>query len=146
MQLFFQVLAAFIGTVAFSVLFQVPLRQWYVCGAGGAIGWFIYLKLEFISPAMACFVATLVISLFARIFAIIRKVPSNVFLLSGIFPILPGIGIYNTIYSILTRGNDSLDLAYRTLSQVGAIVLAIIIVFSLPIKKISLRKKGRSDQ
>ena len=97
-----QLAAAFLATIAFSVLFHVPKKQYFVCGLTGTLGWLVYLivNLKF-SNTLACFAATVVIVFCARLFAVWRKVPSNVFMISGIFPIVPGIGIYNTIYDIM---------------------------------------------
>ena len=38
-EIFWETVAAFIGTVAFSVLFIVPKRQWLLCGLVGSAGW-----------------------------------------------------------------------------------------------------------
>ncbi len=38
-----QVLAAFFGTIAFSVLFGVPRQYYAYCGLVGGAGWWLYL-------------------------------------------------------------------------------------------------------
>ena len=38
-----QLAMAFIGTVAFSVLFSVPRRFYVSCGVTGSIGWAVYI-------------------------------------------------------------------------------------------------------
>ena len=47
---------------------------------------------------VATFIAVVVITLLSRIFAIVRKAPVTIFLVSGIFPLVPGVGIYYTSY------------------------------------------------
>ena len=134
----FQIFSAFIGTIAFSIIFRVPMRQCGVCGLVGAIGWCFYLMTHGYSEAFGCFAASLVIVVLARILAVLRKVPSNVFMLSGIFPILPGIGIYNTIYHMMTGDwMAGIGMGLKTLEEIGAIVLGIIVVFSIPNKVFS---------
>ena len=39
-----QVLAAFGGTVGFSLLFGVPVRYYPYCGLIGGIGWLVYVS------------------------------------------------------------------------------------------------------
>ena len=131
----YQVIAAFIGTVAFSIIFRVPGRQCVCCGIVGSIGWIFYLIVRGASESVACLVASIVVVVLARVLAVLRKVPSNVFMLPGMFPVLPGIGICNTIYRIMS-GNwmDGVSLGLDTLKQIGAMVLGIIIVFSIPNK------------
>ena len=38
-----QLAAAFLATIAFSVLFHVPKKQYFVCGLTGTLGWLVYL-------------------------------------------------------------------------------------------------------
>lgn len=135
MDIIVQILAAFIGTMAFSVVFYVPVRQYAVCGAVGAIGWCFYLIGLNYSGTIALFLATIVIALLARSLAVWRKVPSNVFMISGIFPIVPGVGIYNTIYHMMVGELElGVTVGLETLKGVGAIVLGMIVVFSIPNK------------
>ena len=76
-----QLAAAFLATIAFSVLFHVPKKQYFVCGLTGTLGWLVYLivNLKF-SNTLACFAATVVIVFCARLFAVWRKVPSAIVL------------------------------------------------------------------
>lgn len=39
----FQILAGFLGTISFAILFEVPRCYYVHCGVIGACGWFIYL-------------------------------------------------------------------------------------------------------
>lgn len=129
----YQIIAAFVGTVAFSLLFHVPERQCAACGAVGAIGWIFYLLIHGFSETLACLVASIVVVVLARILAVLRKVPSNVFMLPGLFPVLPGIGLYNTIYHMMTGDwIKGVGMGLNTLEQIGAMVLGIILVFSVP--------------
>ena len=131
-----QLAAAFLATIAFSVLFHVPKKQYFVCGLTGTLGWLVYLivNLKF-SNALACLAATVVFVFFARVFAVGREVPSNVFMISGIFPIVPGIGIYNTIYDIMIGdAAAAMTSGLETFKAVAAIVLGIVCVFVIPNK------------
>lgn len=69
-----QLAAAFLATIAFSVLFHVPKKQYFVCGLTGTLGWLVYLivNLKF-SNTLACFAATVVIVFCARLFAGVEK-------------------------------------------------------------------------
>lgn len=71
--------------------------------------------------------------LFSRIAAVRMGCPATVFLISGIFPLVPGAGIYWTAYyfvegqlrSALYSGFDAVKAAF-------AIVLGIVFVFQIP--------------
>ena len=72
-------------------------------------------------------------ALYSRIAAVRRRCPTTVFLIAGIFPLVPGAGIYWTVYYLVT---DEIALARASgtsaLKAAFAIVLAIAAVFELP--------------
>ena len=131
-----QTLAAAAGTFAFSVLFGVPRRYEFYCGVIGGAGWFVYaLLLEYVhmTPAGATFIATVVLTLLSRCAAVIEKCPVTVFQTTGIFPLVPGAGIYWTSY-YLVAGDMALAAqnGFAAVKAAVAIVLGIIAVFELP--------------
>lgn len=134
MSLLLETLAAIIGTIAFSLLFGVPRRFYPYCGFIGGAGWIVYSGLlVFLSAPVSAMLATIIVILFSRIFAVRERCPVTIFLISGIFPLVPGAGVYWTAYYIVT---DELNLAARTgflaLKVAVAIVLGIVFVFELP--------------
>ena len=128
--------AAMIGTVAFSVLFSVPRRYYLSCGLIGAAGWIIYsICVCFLGSGEACLAATIVVILLCRFTAIRRRCPVTVFLIAGIFPLVPGAGIYWTIYYLVTNQlHLALETGYGAVKSAIAIVLGIVFVFELPQK------------
>ena len=141
-----QFLAAGIGTVAFSVLFSVPREHYPLCGGG--TGWLICWTFVHGMGAGAIvgnFVATVFITLASRIGSTVRKCPVTLFLIAGIFPEVPGIGIYRTIYYTLLENNRlSLHYGRETLGIAIAMVLGIILVFEIPQKNINRIFQKRS--
>lgn len=112
--LYVQLPAAFIGTWAFAVLFGVPRKYYLDCGLCGMLGWLLYLLLinnTSLSPTIIAFFATVLVAVTALIQSIIRKCPVTVFLISGIFPLVPGAGIFWTSYNIVS---DNLYAATQT--------------------------------
>ena len=143
-----QFLAAGIGTVAFSVLFSVPREHYPLCGFIGGTGWLICWTFVHGLGAGAIvgnFVATVFITLASRIGSTVRKCPVTLFLIAGIFPEVPGIGIYRTIYYTLLENNRlSLHSGRETLGIAIAMVLGIILVFEIPQKNINRIFQKRS--
>lgn len=140
----FQAIAAFVGTVAFCILFSVPIKQYFFCGFGGIVSWLVYYACEpFIGAVFATFFATLAIVLYSRIFAIIRKCPVTVFLVCGIIPLVPGSAIYYTAYYFFM--DDMAKASHYgllTFKIAMAIVMGMVVVLALPIRK---RKKIPKD-
>ena len=102
-----QFLLAGAGTLSFAILFACPRRTLPYCGLVGAMGWFIYeLAVLFgLESFTASLLAVIPLTLLARIFAIVLKTPVTIFLLAGIFPLVPGAGIYYTAYYFIQNEN-----------------------------------------
>ena len=71
--------------------------------------------------------------LISRMLTVRMKCPITIFLVSGIFPLVPGAGIYYTAYYLVTnqlslaaqKGLDSIKIAF-------GIVLGIVFIVSIP--------------
>ena len=129
-----QILAAVAGTVAFSLLFGVPRRYYPLCGLIGGIGWAVYVLVEAsFSPSVAAWIATMAVIFLSRLGAIGMCCPATIFLIPGIFPLVPEARVYWMTYYIVT---DELYLAaqtgYSALRIAVAIVLGIVFVFEIP--------------
>ena len=90
-QLVAQFFLAGAGTLSFAVLFACPKRTLPCCALVGAVGWFVYelAVLYGADAAAASLIAVIPLSLAARICAVLLKAPVTVFLLTGIFPLVP---------------------------------------------------------
>lgn len=129
-----QVLAAMTGTIAFSLLFGVPRIYYPWCGAIGGAGWAVYVVAgsRFGAPA-AAFLATVVVIFLSRTAAVRNRCPSTIFLISGIFPLVPGAGIYWTVYYLVTdQLRQAVHTGYEAVKVAVAIVLGIVLVFEFP--------------
>ena len=143
-----QIIASFIGTAAFAVLFGVPRKYYVLCGVSGVLGWILYMVLAryagFTPPAATVF-ATMLVVLSARYFSVLDKCPAIVFLLCGIFPLVPGAGVFWTSYYVVS---DQLRLAlgsgFMAVKVTIAIVLGIILISELPAKMFSGRRAAKA--
>ena len=126
------------GTLSFAVLFGCPRKSLPFCGLVGAVGWFVYELAVMLGAdsAAASLLAVIPLTLLTRVFAIVIKMPVTVFLLSGIFPLVPGAGIYYTAYYFL-RNDSALctSKGIETLKVAVALALGIAIVCSIPLPK-----------
>lgn len=104
-----QLLAACVGTAAFSALFGVPKKYWLDCGICGAVGWGVYLAVmaAYQTPIIGTFAASAVLTMLSRCLAVQRKAPTLLFLVCGIFPLVPGAAIYYTAYNFF-MGQEAL--------------------------------------
>ena len=130
------VIAAAVGTIAFSVLFSVPRRNYLMCGLIGGAGWLIYLLLEkvsFLGGTGATYLAAAAVILMSREAAVIQKCPATMFMIPGIFPLVPGAGIYWAAYYLVTNQlRLSLTSGLGAMKTAFAIVLGIVTVLEIP--------------
>lgn len=126
-----QVLGAFFAVIMVAVTFGVPRKFLGYSGLVGAIGWLVYLLFKDggYTNATGAFFATLVVALISHSFARIMKTPVTLFLIAGILPLVPGVGMYQIAYNLITN-NNSLVLYYfsETMKMAGMIAMAIFIM------------------
>ena len=126
------------GTLSFAILFACPRRLLPYCALVGAVGWLWYELLTLLGAdaATASLLAVIPLTILTRVFAITQKTPVTVFLLTGIFPLVPGAGIYYTAYYFI-QGNNALALSngISTFKVAVALAIGITLVLSVPIPK-----------
>ena len=129
-----QVVGAFLAVVALAVVLNVPKCYLVYDGIAAAAGWLVYLLAmnHGIAETTTMFLATVVIALLSHLFARMFKAPVTVFLIPGILPIVPGVGMYRIMY-YLVIGNNEVAARYlsQTLQLAGMIALAIFTVDSV---------------
>lgn len=135
-----------LGTIGFACLFEVRAKNLFYCGLCGAVGWMIYKYMGNVTGVfMATFCSAMGIVILARLFAKLRRTPTPVFYIPGIFPIVPGAGIYNTAYAIVMNElGDAKIHGLITLKTSCAIVLGVAIISLFPYRFQKLRKHGDS--
>lgn len=148
-QILIQTLAAFIGTVAFALLFGVPRKYFVMCGLIAALGWLLYCILAKVglSPTECTFFAAMLAVFCSRFAAVFLRCPVTVFITCGIFPLIPGAGIYWTAYHfVMNETALAAESGFGAVKAVIAIVLGIVIVQMLPkqlFKLAQVKQKNR---
>lgn len=130
-----ELVSAALGTIAFALLFGVPKKYYLDCGLIGSAGWLMYRLMLAINmgDSFAVFFATVAVVLLSRLAAVWRKCPATVFLITGIFPLVPGARFYWAAYYLVSNQlSEAQDSGFAAIKAMIAIVLGIIFVFELP--------------
>lgn len=127
---------ATLGTIGFAMLFEIKPKNIIYCGICGGVGWVVYLIMKNTShygDFISNLASALSIVILARFLAKYRKAPAPIFYIPGIFPIVPGAGIYNTAYAVV-RNNfaDAQNYGLMTIKTSCAIAIAIAIISLFP--------------
>ena len=137
---------SFSTTVAFAVLLQAPRKTLPISGIIGAVGWvvFLYVRREMGSSSFYCCIcATLILSLLSELAARVFKQPATVFVIPGIFPIVPGLGMYNGMAQLIENNYEQgINLLLTAGLDAAAIALGIMFTGSFfRVLKISAERK-----
>ncbi len=126
-----QLVGAFIAVVAVAILIETPKRYLWCAGVVATAGWLMYLMGQQFgaNDILATFLSAMMITVVSHIFARIFKAPVTVFLIPGIFPTVPGAGMYRIAYHLIA-GENKLVAHYltTTLELAGVIALGIFVV------------------
>lgn len=133
---------AFISTVGFSVLFNVPKKSILYAGLTGGIGWTLYMysKGLTLSSTFSIFIASTFVGILGEIFARIDKKPVTTFVIPGIVPLVPGYIIYLSMINLINQDfSTAAKFGTEAVFTSGAISVGIILVTSFA--KIMKRKR-----
>lgn len=126
-----QTAAAFMGTAAFAVLFGVPRKHYFTTGLVGMIGWIVYMlvvRYTTLTVIGGTFIASLCVAILSQYCAVRKKCISTVFLICGIFPMIPGAGVFwSTLYIVKQQFASAIQSGFMAVEITFAIVLSIII-------------------
>ena len=130
-----QTICAGAGTVAFCVLFRVPMQYFINCGWIGMVQWVVYLLVSHVAEnnTLAVFAAAFTIVFMSRYYAVKKRCPLTIFLVTGIFPLVPGAGIYRTVYYASTAIYTlAIREGFTAFKAAFAIAIAIAIGLRIP--------------
>lgn len=129
-----QVIAGFIGTMGFAVLFNIRGWRFLYAGIGGFMSWFLFIILQYLLPSESLnyFIVAIVISLYAEIMARVLKTPTTTFITVSLIPLIPGSSLYYTMaYAFESDGVRFLDKGIDTLMLASSLALGIIVATTL---------------
>lgn len=126
-----QCIVAFIGCIGFSFIFRVHKNMKFAISGSllGTLAWIIYLILNFLDNIfIQNFIAMLCVSLISEMMARYYKAPATIFIVIGFFPLVPGKGIYNTMfYAVQGQSALFMESLFTTLGVSLSLALAILI-------------------
>lgn len=128
---YIEIVYAFFATFFFSIIFNLSGKKIILTSLCGALGWLALLLAQNAkySKTASFFIAAIVITIYSEILAKKFKTPVTTSLIPGLIPLVPGGGIYYTMYYIVS--NEFLAARAKgmeTLSITVAISVGIFLV------------------
>lgn len=136
-----QLLAAFFGSLGFTLLFGQRRRYVFVSALGGLFAWAVYLLAEelfgmsFVSNLLAAAFSVL----YAELLAHWLKSPATLFLTPAILPLVPGGELYYAVSSAV-RGDMALARLHGTATLKAALAIAAGISLVLAIREMNAKR------
>lgn len=129
-----QLIAAFFGSLGFSLIFGQRRRYLLLSALGGLLAWAVYLLVERLmgAPFFSYLLAAAFSVLWAEALAHLLKSPATLFLTPAILPLVPGGELYATMSSAVRGLTEPARLhAAATLRAALAIGAGISLVLAL---------------
>lgn len=137
-----EIILSFFGSLLPAVLYNVNKKQFLWVGLAGVSGWVVYsmLNASINKVIIATFAGAVAVGIYSETMARVLKYPATVFSVAGMFPLVPGIGAYNTVQAIVeNKISDAAAIAVETVASAGSI--AVGIMFASALFRIFWRKK-----
>lgn len=129
------IICAGIGTLGYALYFHVRPCHLVVATLGGALSWLLYLLTFHVSANsfLSVLVAAMGVCLWSETMARLRKAPANIFMISGIMPLLPGGSLYYAMSGVVNSDMDlfmskGIETAMMAVGIAGGILVASEIV------------------
>ncbi|HCY05918.1 MAG TPA: threonine/serine exporter [Erysipelotrichaceae bacterium] len=128
-----QTLIATCSVFLIAIVLDAPKKSLPFAAITGGIGWFVYLMVGSDSRVVySTFIAAGVIAFLAHIFSRGFKTPTTVFLISALYPFVPGTSVYRAVYALIA--NDfitSKSYALQSILISGSIATAVFMIDSI---------------
>ena len=129
-----QTLVSFMASLGFGVIFNIKGKNLIFAALGGGLSWSFYLFFSRfnMSDVLSLFLSSVIFSLYSEICARILKTPVTTIVICALIPLVPGAGMYYTMYETIT-GNVSgaIELGLNTIANAGSLALGVIFVSTI---------------
>ena len=148
MELFKQIvlhsIGAFGGTLGYAFLLNAPLLTVLPASLTGLLGYVLYeLLMNLMGQGMifSYFIATVVIAIICEIEARVMRMPSTIFLLTALVPLVPGYTFYCTMLAIVEHNGQAFASYGLEAVQIVAAIAVGAAVTSTLFRALTVRRK-----
>jgi len=140
-----QNIATFIACAGFAIIVNILGFGIAICAFGGMITWVVYCIANYFGLDLyaSYFLAAVTSAIYSEIMARVRKYPAISYLVVGIFPLIPGAGIYYATSHLLQGSKDAfVQKALETIGIAGIIAVGILMVSTFVRLQSTIKKKA----
>ncbi|MGF6907718.1 threonine/serine exporter family protein [Fusobacterium sp. PH5-44] len=126
-----EILLAMIAAFGFGILFGLKEKKMLLAASiSGGIGWFFYILCLHIKLAdsIGYLMGALSMTIYSEILARKLKAPAITFLIGGLIPLVPGSGVYYTMFNLINNDfTNAMIKGIETIICAGSIAAGILI-------------------
>ena len=122
---------AFVACLGFCPAFNTQGVGALLCCLGGALGWAVYLLASALGANIfvANLIAAAAVSVWSEWMARVRRCPATSYLVIAMFPLVPGLTIYQAMdYGLRGDTGRFLETFFRTMGIAGCLALGLLLV------------------
>ncbi len=125
-----EIIGSAIAIFSFGIIMETPRKYLWTYAFMGAISGGAYLLCTFIfnDDLYGYLLSALLVTFVSNMLSKVLKVPTIVFLVAGILPVVPGSSVYRCVYHTIAMQNElALSYLIETLVYAGSIALGIFL-------------------
>ncbi|MBM7617611.1 uncharacterized membrane protein YjjB (DUF3815 family) [Weissella uvarum] len=125
-----QLVFSYLATVSFGLFINVPRKALNAAGISGAMGWMVYwfAVQANLSDIFANFFGGLTVGLIGLVLSQRKRIPSTIFNIPGLVPLVPGASAYQALVMIMSgnvvKANEKI---FQVLMIGGAIAMGYVV-------------------
>lgn len=129
------------ATFFYSLMLKAPPRALAVSAAVSGTGYIIYYFLLGQGDVIASFAGTIFVAVAGEILARVMKMPSTVFVIPGIIPLVPGYMLYRTMFMLVQNDFNGFVHTGATTFFIAGVMAVGIAMTNFLSRRISALKK-----
>jgi len=133
---FLEMIFCFLAAYFYAMIMNAPKKTLIYSSVVASLGYMVYnYCVNQGSPRLGFFLGTTVIAFFGEIFARKFKMPATIFIFPALIPIVPGFGLYQTIFALVEDNIfQALKTGVNTFLNIGAMAVAMAMVSLIALK------------
>jgi uncharacterized membrane protein YjjB (DUF3815 family) len=135
-EIFLDLIYCFAASLFFALIMNTPKNTLMHTSIVASIGYLIYLSCSAqLNTTLGFFAGTTFVAMMGEIFARRFKMPATIFIFPAIIPIVPGLGLYETMLAFVQ--NDilsALEIGADTIFNIVSMAIAMALVSAAAIK------------
>ena len=140
-KLILEIIYCFIASLFFALIMNAPKKTLILSSLTASLGYLVYIFcIDQGNIKLGFFLGTTVVAFMGEIYARKLKMPATIFIFPGVIPIVPGLGLYQTIFALVQDDIPlALETGVNTILNIGSMAVAMAMV-SLVAMKMRIRK------